>query len=312
LTTIEGYVVKPAALSEEVSAPGTLLPAETTELHAEASGRVVQINLPEGRAVRKGELLLKVNDEDLQTQLRKLETQLAQALITEQRLAELLKVRGVSQQEYDLAALAVQNLRNEMDLMQVNLRKTELRAPYDGILGLRQISPGAYVTPATVVCTIRSARGLKLDFSVPERYSTQIKVGQVVTFVVAGRTAPLRATVRATEQVIADGSRDLKVRAEVNNPPADLLPGSFADVALAMNPKAQALMVPSQAIVPQARDKKVFVSRGGKAVSVTVKTGVRQESMIEITEGLQAGDTIATTGILFLKPDANLSFSKVD
>jgi membrane fusion protein, multidrug efflux system len=312
VTSVEGFVVRPTALSEQVSAPGTLLPLETTELHPEVSGRVIQLNLPEGRAVRKGELLLKVNDEDLKTQIRRLETQLSQAQITEQRLAELLKVRGVSQQEYDLAVLATQNLRNEIELVNVNIRKTELRAPYDGVLGLRQISPGAYVTPATIVTTIRSNRGLKLDFSIPERYSSTIRTGQVVDFKVDGRTTTLRATVRATEQSITDGARDLRVRAEVSNPPADLLPGAFAEVALALGQKNQALMIPSQAVVPQARDKKVFVSRGGKVQSVTVKTGVRQTNMIEITDGLQSGDTIATTGILFLKPDAAVKFSKVD
>jgi membrane fusion protein, multidrug efflux system len=312
VTSVEGFLVKSSPLSEQVTASGVLLPAETTDLHPEASGRVVRLHLPEGKAVRKGELLLKINDEDLQTQLRKLETQLRQAEITEQRLAELLKVRGVSQQEYDLAVLATQNIRNEMELVQVNLRKTELRAPYDGILGLRNISPGAYVTPATSVTSIRSTGGLKLDFSVPERYSTGIRVGQIVKFRVEGRPDALSATVQATEQQIAEGTRDLRVRATVQSGGSQLLPGAFAEVSLAMGQKNQALLVPTQAIVPQARDKRVWVSRGGKIQSVVVKTGIRQASMVEVTEGLQAGDTVATTGVLFLKPDAAVQFSKVE
>jgi len=156
VAAVEGFIVKPAVLSENVTAAGTLLAAEETELHPEASGRVVSINLPEGRSVRKGDLLVKVFDQDLRTQLTKLESQLKQAEITEQRLGDLLKVKGVSQQEYDLAALQVQTLKSEIELVRINIGKTELRAPYDGVIGLRRISPGAYVTPSSAVATIRA------------------------------------------------------------------------------------------------------------------------------------------------------------
>jgi membrane fusion protein, multidrug efflux system len=169
---VEGYLVRPTLLTETVNASGTIMPDEETELHPEAAGRVVSINLPEGRSVRKGELLLKIFDEDLKTQLRKLESQIKQAEITEQRLGELLKVKGVSQQEYDLAALQVLTLKSDLDLIKINLSRTELRAPYDGVLGLRNISPGAYVSPATAVTTIRSSGGLKLDFSVKNTASS--------------------------------------------------------------------------------------------------------------------------------------------
>jgi membrane fusion protein (multidrug efflux system) len=311
VNAVEGFVVKPTALTEKVTASGNLVPAEETELHPEASGRVVSLNLPEGKAVRKGDLLLKIFDEDLKTQLRKLETQLKQAEITEQRLGELLKVKGVSQQEYDLSVLQTQTFRADIELLRVNLAKTELRAPYDGVLGLRRISPGAYVTPATPITTLRSASALKLDFSVPEKYSQQLRIGQSLEFTVEGNSSPYRATVQATEQRINEGTRDLQVRATVNDS-RGLLPGAFAEVSLALGNKPQALMIPNQAIIPQARDKKVILSKGGKAKFVTVKTGVRQAGLIEITEGVQPGDTVCTTGMLFLRPDALINFSKID
>jgi len=311
VTTVEGFVAKPSVLTERVTASGNLLPSEETELHPEASGRVVKLNLPEGRMVRKGELLLKIFDEDLKTQLRKLETQLKQAEITEQRLADLLKVKGVSQQEYDLAVLQTQTFRADIDLLRVNLNKTELRAPYDGILGLRRISPGAYVTPATAITSIRSASALKLDFAVPEKYSQQLRIGQALEFTVEGNSATHKATVQATEQRISEGSRDLQVRATVANS-RGLLPGAFAEVSLALGSKSEALLIPNQAIIPQARDKKVIVCKGGKAKFVIVKTGVRQAGMIEIMEGIEAGDTVCTTGMLFLRPDASVTFSKID
>lgn len=311
VSSVEGYIAKPSVLTENVTTSGTLLPAEETELHPEASGRVVGLHLPEGRSVRKGELLLKIFDEDLTSQLNKLQTQIKQAEITEQRLGDLLKVKGVSQQEYDLAILQTQTLRSELQLVRININKTELRAPYDGIVGLRNISPGAYVTPASVVTTLRSAASLKLDFSIPEKYSSLLKTGQTVTFSVEGNAAPHAAVVQATEQSIEANSRNLRVRALVRDSKG-LLPGAFAEVTLALGNKQEALLIPNQAVIPQARDKKVIVSKNGKAKFVTVKTGIRQSSMIEITEGLQAGDTVCTTGILFLRPDGVVNFSKVD
>jgi membrane fusion protein (multidrug efflux system) len=311
MTAVEGFVVKPTVLTETVTASGTLIPAEETELHPEASGRVVAINLPEGRTVSKGTLLLKIFDEDLKTQISKIETQIKQAEITEQRLSDLLKVKGVSQQEYDLAVLQTQTLKSELELLRINIRKTELRAPYDGIIGLRKISPGAYVTPANAIATIRSTQALKLDFSVPEKYSALIRSGQTVTFTVGSDSKTHSAIVQATEQSISTDNRNLLVRAIVRDS-RGLLPGAFAEVNLSLGNNLKALMIPNQAIIPQARDKKVIINKNGKATFVTVKTGIRQAEMIEITDGIQAGDTVATTGMLFLRPDAPLQFSKVE
>lgn len=311
VTSVEGFIAKPSTLAETVTASGTLIPSEETELHPEATGRVVQLNLPEGRSVRKGELLVKVFDEDLRTQLQKLEIQLKQSEITEQRLGDLLKVKGVSQQEYDLAALQVQTLKSEMELVRINIGKTELRAPYDGVIGLRKISPGAYVTPSTAIVTIRATSALKLDFSIPEKYSSLLRTGQTVTFKVGGSPTSYTAVVQATEQSISADNRNLLVRALVRDGKG-LLPGAFAEVNLSLGNKMQALLIPNQAVIPQARNKQVIVSKNGKAVFTIVKTGVRQAGMIEVTDGLQAGDTIAVTGMLFLRPDAPLVFSKID
>ncbi|MBP6826109.1 MAG: efflux RND transporter periplasmic adaptor subunit [Saprospiraceae bacterium] len=311
VVSVEGFLVKPATLTATVTASGTLFPLEETALHPETSGRVVSLNLPEGKTVRKGDLLLKIFDQDLQAQLRKLEPQLKQAEITEQRLGDLLKVKGISQQEYDLAVLQIQTLKSEMELVRINIGKTELRAPYNGVIGLRNISPGAYVSPATAVATIRSAGALKLDFSIPEKYSALIRPGQTVSFTTEGNKKTGSAVVQATEQSITADTRNLQVRALVRGNTGDLLPGAFAEVNLSLGNKTEALLIPSQAIIPQARDKKVFVARGGKVQSVTVKTGVRQAGLVEITEGLTAGDTIAITGILFLRPDMPMQFSKV-
>lgn len=312
LAAVEGYVVKPTRLDADLTAAGTLLPAEETTLYPEAAGRVVMLHLPEGRPVRQGELLVKLFDEDLQAQLKKAEAQLQQARLTEQRLGELLKVKGVSQQEYDAAALQVRVLESDIDLTRAQLRKTEVRAPYSGVVGLRQISLGAYVSPSTPITTLRATHPLRLDFAVPEQFAALVRSGQRVSFRVQGQTRTYSATVIASEPAISAETRSLKVRASVaESAQTTLAPGMFAEVSLQLQSRNDALLIPAQAIVPKSRDKIVFVSRNGQAVPTLVKTGTRQADRVEITEGLRPGDTIAVTGTLFLRPNAPLKFGKL-
>jgi membrane fusion protein, multidrug efflux system len=309
---LEGYIVKPSALQNNLNASGTLLPFEQTVLYPEMAGRIVSLNLPEGKRVAKGALLVKIFDEDLQTRLRQLQAQLEMANLTAERLKGLANAQGVSQQEYDQAVLQAKNLAAEIELTQVRIRQTEIRAPYDGVIGLRQISPGAYITPATPVATIRDDRQLRLDFSVPEKYGVLVKNGQRVQFRVDGSQRSFSAVVQASEQSVDAATRDLRLRALVSERHPDLVAGRFAEIDLALTTQPNAMLVPTEAVIPQARDKKVVVARNGKASFVTVNTGARQADLIEVTNGIQPGDTIVTTGILFLRPDAALQFSKVE
>ena len=309
---IEGVVVTPSKLESDITASGSLLPLEQTELHPEVSGRVIRMNLPEGKRVTAGTVLVKLFDEDLQTQLRKLEAQLAIAKTTTERLKGLLAVQGTSQQEYDLAELQIKNTEAEMELLRVRIRQTEIRAPYDGVIGLRQISPGAYVTPATAIATIRDDRKLRLDFSIPEKYGPMVRTGQTVHFKLDGSDKTYSAVVNASEQNVDASTRDLQLRAIVNEKSNELSPGRFAEVQLTLSTRPNAIMVPNEAIIPQAKDKKVVVSKGGKAKFTTVTTGVRQSGLVEITSGLNPGDTIVTAGMLFLRPETDIKFSKVN
>jgi len=308
---IEGYVLKPSTVDETILISGTLKAFEETMLMPEVSGRVVGINLPEGQFVKKGTLLVKIFDGELQSQLRKAQTQLE---ITQQTLArqtELLKVDGISQQEYDQTRLQVNSIKDDIDLLKVQISKTQILAPYDGVIGLRNISPGAQVTPATAVATIRESDKLKLDFSVPGKYSAAVHAGMKVQFSVEGDDTKYEAEVVATEEGIDLNTRNLKARALVKTHAASLVPGAYASVELMLNEDHHALMIPTQAIILQERNKQVIACKGGKAVFVKIKTGVRKASDIMVTEGLKEGDTIVTTGILFIKPDAVLKFARV-
>lgn len=307
---LEGFVVKNMPLSEVITLSGTLVPAEETVLYSEVSGRVVRLSIPEGKKAEKGKLLVKLFDQDLQAQLRKLGAQLAIAENTEKRQKELLGINGVSQQEYELNALQISNIKADIDLVKVQISKTEIRAPYTGTIGLRNISEGAYLTPSMAVATIRQNTRLKLNFSIPEKYSQVIKTGQRIKFTTSGLSDVFTAQIIAAESKIETNSRNLNVRAQVADTDSRLSAGAFVEVRLALSENKNAILIPSQAIIPQARDKKVVVVRNGKAQMTTIKTGARKPQQVEVTEGLVVGDTIAVTGVMFIRPEMSLKFAK--
>jgi membrane fusion protein, multidrug efflux system len=308
---VEGFIVKPGLLDQSITVSGSLKAFEETVLMPDISGRVVKVNLPEGKYVTKGTLLVKLFDADMQATLKKLQTQLEISKQTLKRQEELLKVEGISQLEVDQTRLQATSVEDDISVLLAQLSKTEVVAPFDGVVGLRNISVGAQVTPNTPLATIREVNRLKLDFSVPEKYSREIITGKTVQFTVQGMDTSFNARILAEEGGIEQSTRNLRVRAVVDQAGLRLDPGTFAKVVIPLAIIPDALMIPTQSVIPQERNKKVIVAREGKAVFTTIITGTRRPTDIEVTEGLKAGDTIVTTGLLFLKPDDRLKFSRV-
>ncbi len=304
---VQAYIVESKVLDDNFNVSGSIIASEQTDLHPEISGRITALPMKEGSVVKAGDLLLKLYDADLQAQLKKLNVQLEIARKAEQRSKELLAVKGASQQDYDLAMLQSSNIAADIDVLKANISKTEIRAPFGGRIGLRTVSIGAYVNPSTIVASIREVGSLKLDFDVPERYSSLMKQGNTVSFSVSGSPQNYTARILATETQVNEQSRTLAVRCLVQGAHENLVPGAFANVQVSLASRPSALMIPTQALIPQARDKKVIVVKNGKASFVSVTTGFRSNSSVEITKGLQEHDTVVTTGLLFLKPE-----SKVD
>jgi membrane fusion protein (multidrug efflux system) len=307
----EAFIVRSKALSESLEIPGTLFPFEVTEIRPEISGRVIALNIPEGNFVQKGALLVKLFDGDLQAQLKKLQVQLQIAQKTAERQKELLSINGISQQEYDLSELQVSNLKADIDLTQVSITKTEIRAPFAGRIGLRQISNGAYITPTNLLTTISQVNQLKLEFTVPEKYSEAMHKGRQVSFIIAGSDIKFNASVLATESNIEATTRTLKVRAVVQGKHQLLIPGAFAKVALQLGKNDHSLIVPTQAVIPQARNKSVIVYKGGKPDFKVITTGIRDSSYVQVLDGVKEGDTIITTGLLAIRPDSKIKLVKV-
>jgi len=309
---VDVFVVQPRTISESIEVSGTLIANETTDIQSEVSGRVVALNISEGRTVSKGVLLAKLYDGDLQAQLRKLEVQLKIAEETEKRQAQLLKIQGISQQDYDLSLLNMNNIKADIEIIETSISKTEIRAPFSGRLGLKNISPGAYISPQVVLTTITQLDPLKLDFSIPEKYTDRIKIGQPIQFTVQGREKKFTARVIATEVRVAETTRSLLIRSIVQNKNSELVPGTFAKVILNFDPDPNALMVPSEAIIPEARGKKIIRFNSGNADFVEVTTGVRDSAYVQVTDGIQSGDTVIITGLLSVRPGTKVQLGKVN
>ncbi|MEP6645575.1 MAG: efflux RND transporter periplasmic adaptor subunit [Saprospiraceae bacterium] len=309
---VDGLITKDQPLSANIEVPGTVQAYETTEIHPEVSGRLVNLNLKEGGNVSNGALLAKLYDGDLQAQMRKLDVQLKIADQTEKRQAELLKIQGISQQEYDLSLLQVQGLKADKDIVSESIRKTEIRAPFSGKLGLRNVSPGAYVTPSTVLSNISEVDRLKIEFNVPERYGSLLKNGLQILFTVDGSTTTYKANIVATEIEIDENTRSLAVRALILQKDKMLIPGTFAKVKIVLGENANALLIPNSAILPLGRKKQIYLYKSGKAVATDIVTGVRDSTNIQVVTGIKQGDTVITSGILFLRPGIEVVLVKIN
>ena len=309
---VETFIVEPQVISERLEVPGTLFPNEETVIKSEVSGRIVEINFQEGTFVQKGALLVKLFDRDLQAQYSKLKVQLDIARKTAERQKELLAINGISQQDYDLLALNVDNLNADIESIKISIGKTEIRAPFAGKIGLRSVSMGAYISPADIITNLRQIDALKLEFSIPEKYAADMQKGHKVQFVVDGGRGSHNATVMATEGSVELTTRTLRVRALVTEKSTDLVPGAFARINLQLGQNNKALMIPTQAIIPGARNKQVIIAKRDTAFFAVVKTGVRDSTYVEITEGLKKGDTVVTTGIMVVRPKAKIKITKVN
>lgn len=308
---VDVFIVHTQTVSESIEVPGTLVADESTEIHPEVAGRIISLNMREGAYVGKGAVLAKLYDGDLQAQKRKLEVQLEIARQTENRYEQLAQIGGISKQDYDVTALQVSNLRADLDIIKTAIAKTVVRAPFSGKMGLKEVSVGAYVTPQNILGTIQKTTNIKLDFNIPEKYITQIRPGSYVNFTVDGSDRKYTAVVMATQSGITQATRSLTVRAEVKGDQTGLVPGGFAKVNLNFAPDPNALLIPTQAIIPQARGKKAALYQNGSARFVDVTTGVRDSSKVQITSGLKQGDTIIVTGLMSIKPDAKVNISKI-
>jgi membrane fusion protein (multidrug efflux system) len=308
-TLVDVVIAGSRELTNSIEANGSVLANEMAEIRPEISGRLTFLNVPDGAPVAAGAVLAKINDADLQAQLSKSKVQLDLAQKTEERLRKLLSINGINQGDYDAALTSVNNIKADIDLLNAQIDKTIVKAPFSGILGLRMVSPGTYVTPQTVLATLQQVDKVKIDFTVPEIYANLIHKGSVVT-VMGNQNAQKRtATVIATQPDINTTTRNLKARATLNG--GLIEPGAFVKILFDAGGKTNNIVVPTNAIIPDADSKKVIVVKDGKGTLVPVETGLRTAGNVEILKGVNPGDSVVVTGVLFVRPNAPVKVREV-
>ena len=296
-----GYVIVPTQMFELRKPTGSLLPDEEVELSFETSGKVVGIYFEEGTRVKKGDLLAKINDRPLQAQLLKLQAQRKLAEEKEFRQRQLLDRDAISRESYDQIYTELQSLDADIKLIEARIAETELRAPFDGIVGLRMLSEGAYATTQTKVVRLVKVKPLKIEFSIPERYAGEVTPGFPIKFTIDGISKDFDAKVYAVDPKINMEMRTIVVRAIYPNTNEELKPGRFASILLKLSNIDNTISIPTEAVIPEMEGEKVFIYKKGKAEQVKVETGLRTESLIQIKEGLHFGDTLLTSAILQLR-----------
>lgn len=303
---VEGYILSEKELTDNLQVTGSLRPDEEVDLAFESPGKVVAIYFTEGSRVSKGQLLAQVNDAPLQAQLKKLEAQVKLAEDRVYRQQTLLQKEAVSKEAYEEVQTELATLHADIELVKANIKQTQLVAPFDGIIGLRQISAGTYASTSTIVARLTKIMPLKLEFSVPERYSNELQKGSPVTFTLEGENTVFPASVYAMDSHVDQDTRTLSVRALYPNTGGKLKPGRYAQIKLEKEMVKNALAIPSEAIIPEMGKDKVFLYHSGKASPVEIKTGLRTESLVQIISGLSIGDTLITTGTMQLRTDMDV------
>ncbi len=309
-TAVNIFVTGFAQLDNAVTSPGTVFPNEEVQLMPEASGRIVSLTIKEGGRVAAGQTIAKIRDNDLQAQLKKLNYQIELAKQTDARQKKLLEINAISREEYEITSNTLNTLAADKEFIETSLDKTVLKAPFAGKISFKNVSLGAYVTPSISLATLVQTNPVKIDFAVPEKYSTQLRLGSAVKFEVEGQSQIYTATINAIDPKIDPNLRTLKVRAIAQNPNDRLIPGMFVKVTVDLD-ISQAIMVPTEAIIPILKGKKVYVMQDGKVTEKMVETGLRTDKSIQITSGLVPGDSLIVSGIMALKKDAPVKVKQV-
>lgn len=306
---VEGYVVKAQAYSEHLTVTGELRAKEQVELMSSSAGQVLDIYFKEGEQVKQGQPILRMDDRQWRTQLTGLKTELNVAQKNYERKKALLDIEGSTQQEVDDIFSTIETLKSQLQQLQLNIDLANIKAPFSGVIGMRNISKGAYLKAGDVITTLTQLNQLKVDFKLPQEHLSSIKVGKTVQVLINSDT--VEAKVYAINPTIDQTSRTIHVRAIFEQKSSHIMPGTFAEVVIKTNMESDALLVPTQAIVPQINDQTLYLYKNGKVQRSIVKTGIRTADKVRIVSGVAAGDTVITSGLLMVKEGMSISFQAI-
>lgn len=297
-TLVEVFVVQEEALNESIHTSGNILANESVSLVSEATGIVKKIHFEEGEKVKKGQLLLELDNSDLIAELREINTKIKLAEDKKSRAVGLFEAKGISRESLDEISTNLESLKAQRSRVQANINKSRIVAPFSGTIGLRNISEGGYVSANSNVANLVDITPLKIEFPLAEKYQNAVKIGDKVSFSTSSLANKLDAEVYAIEPLVDKASRTITVRAMYPNKDEKLFPGGYADVTFKLQTFEEAIVIPNQAIIPVVDGKKVLLVEDGKVQSRKVETGIRMADFIQVNKGLSAGDSVITSGIL--------------
>jgi len=306
---VNAHIVKYQALSEIINTTGSVQANEEVELRSESSGKITNILFKEGAFVNKGELLIKINDSELQAQLRKAESKVKLVEDREKRQRQLVESQMISQEDYESTLNDLEASKAEYDLLEAQIDKTELRAPFSGIIGLREVSEGSFINTSTVIARLQNLSNLKIDFAIPQKYAQQVNIGDELVFKLSSSDFEYKAKIYAIEPKIDPSTRTLKLRAICTSLYKNLFPGAFVNVELKLKETEDAILIPSVSIVPELKGQSVYLYNSGTVSPRKVELGIREENRVQIVSGLSEGDTVITSGILQIRPGAQVNIT---
>jgi len=298
---VEARVINPMRIENTIKVTGAILANESIALRSEISGKVEKIYFKEGQRVKRGALILSINDDEIVAQVERLKYTQELNESIEYRQRQLLEKEAISREEYDIALTTMKTTESDLKEREARLAKHKIYAPFDGIIGLRQVSEGSYISPSDLVANLYSINPIKIEFSIPGKYSAQVDIGDKINFTVESSSNEFEGTIYAIEPKIDPRTRTLQIRAICNNDEEELIPGQFANINYILDVLPDALMVPSETLIPEMNSHKIFTYENGLVNQHEVDIGLRTDKDVQITEGIQPGDTIITTGILQIR-----------
>ena len=305
-------VIKPEKFTETLPVTGSIEANESVILKSEVSGKITGIFFSEGQRVKAGTLLIKVYDDDLQAQLAKAQASLKLTEGVELRQRQMLDKEASSQQEYDVSFANLQAAQADVALLLSTISKTEIKAPFDGTVGFRKVSPGEYITPGTDIASLVNDDPAKIQFVVPEKYSQMLGRNTVIRYRLQGQPDERTATVYAQAPTIDQATRTLQLKALAPNPNGKLIPGAFAKIEVLMETQNNMVLIPSEAILSETAGQKVYLYRGGNVHPIFVETGTRTNNRVEIIKGIVPGDSVIITGLMQITPRTAVTPVKID
>lgn len=298
---VDGKIVNPMQIENIIRVTGAILANESIALRSEISGKVEKIYFKEGQHINTGDLILSINDDEIVAQVERLKytQQLNESI--EYRQRQLLDKEAISREEYDIALTTLKTSGSDLQEREARLSKHKIHAPFDGIIGLRQVSEGSYISPSDLIANLYSINPIKVEFSVPGKYTPLVDIGDKINFMVESSNSEFEGTIYAMEPKIDPKTRTLQIRAICQNEQELLIPGQFANINYILDVMQGALMVPSEAVIPELNSHKIYTYKNGVVNQKKVEIGLRTDSDLQITEGIDDGDTIITTGILQIR-----------